>query len=64
MYCDLLTVSPWGHPLPPIHADILNGWSIMGQVIKVFLLESCDGLFYEAESEIWYSLSRAGWAIF
>ena len=30
----------------------------MGQVIKVFLLESCDGLLYEAESEIWLS---KGW---
>ena len=28
MYCDPLTIGPWGHPSPLRHADVLNGWSL------------------------------------
>ena len=26
IYCDILTIGPWGHPSPLRHADVLNEW--------------------------------------
>ena len=39
MYCDLLTIGPWGHPSPPKHADVLNGWSLMNPNEKALNLK-------------------------
>ena len=54
MYCDLLTIGTWGHPSPPRHADVLNGWSLtllflhsMSVGVKVFELSSIDGSWYK-----------------
>ena len=35
MYCDLLTIGPWGHPVR--HADVLNGWTLLQNVYKARL---------------------------
>ena len=35
MYCDLLTIGPWGQPSPLIHVYVLNGWPLSFDIREV-----------------------------
>ena len=58
MYCDLLTISTWGHPSPLRHADVLNGWSLrkicLGLPVIISFIEF--GLITDVKDFVVYNL--------